>query len=258
MPLRKQDLLALVSALFLSACALYALAQIPESTTSPSSQPYKSFGPVTDYNAALPNLNDVLRFRRGERYNSPNSPLPELGEQSDPVLVGEDMSSFYQDPLPFGQSDAVVVGKVTSGQTHLSNDKRDIYCEFEVTVQEALKVPGALSIQANETIDIERQGGAVRLPSGKVLLRGSKDYSMPLIGKRYLLFLKYSQSTEDFHVVTGYQLEGRHTYKLDELGYSYSERHHETLIHPLREQGESEEQFLSRARAVKPPNKGGK
>jgi hypothetical protein len=144
------------------------------------------------------------------------------------------MSSFYQDPLPFGHSDAVVVGKVTSGQTHLSNDKRDIYCEFEVTVQEALKVPGALSIQANETIDIERQGGAVRLPSGKVLLRGSKDYSMPLIGKRYLLFLKYSQSTEDFHVVTGYQLEGRHTYKLDELGYSYSERHHETLIHPLR------------------------
>jgi hypothetical protein len=72
---------------------------------------------------------------------------------------------------------------------------------------------------------------------------------MPQVGKRYLLFLRYNQSAEDFHIVTGYQLEGQHTYMLDELDYAHTDRRHETLLHPLREHGDDEERFLSRARA---------
>jgi hypothetical protein len=183
--------------------------------------------------------------------------VSELGEQSDPVLVMEDMGSFYHDPMPFNQSDGVVVGTIASGQAYLSNDKRDLYSEFKVAVQEALKVPSAHYIRSADSIDVVRQGGAIRLPSGKVLIRGFKDFSMPLVGKRYLLFLKYNPSAEDFHIVTGHQLEGQHTYSLDELGYTHSERHHETLVHPLRDQGESEEHLLGRARAANPPNHGG-
>jgi hypothetical protein len=242
---------------FLVLFSLCEFGSIAQTSTSPAAPPQKSFGSVTDYSAALPSSTDVLRFRRGERYNSPNSPLPELGEQSDTVLAVEDMSSFYHDPMPFNQSDGVVVGSIASGQAYLSNDKRDIYSEFKFTVQEALKVPSARYIQAGDSIDVERQGGAIRLPSGKVLIRGFKDFSMPLVGKRYLLFLRYSPSTEDFHIVTGHQLEGQHTYNLDELGNTHSERHHETLVHPLRDQGESEEQLLGRARAANPPKKGG-
>jgi hypothetical protein len=231
-----------------------ALAQ----ASTPTAPPIKSFGPVTDYNAALPNSSNVLRFRRGERYDVPDPALPALGEQSDAVGVVEDMSSFYHDPMPFNQSDAVVFGSIASGQAFLTNDKRAIYSEFKLNVQEALKVPTSRYIQAGDSIDVEREGGAIRLPSGKVLIRGSKDYSMPQVGKRYLLFLRYNQSTEDFHVVGGYQLEGQHSYSLDELGYSQSDRQHEILVHPLRDQGESEDQLLSHARAAKPPNKGGK
>ncbi|HTG27239.1 MAG TPA: hypothetical protein VK818_03360 [Methylomirabilota bacterium] len=75
---------------------------------------------------------------------------------------------------------------------------------------------------------------------------------MPLVGKRYLLFLKYDPSTEDFHIVTGYQLDGEHTYKLDV--YSYSDRNNDKLIHPLREQGQTEGQLLDRVKAIAPPN----
>jgi len=50
-----------------------------------SPPPVYSYGPVTDYSAALPNASDVLRFRRGLRYNSPDSSGPELGEQSETV-----------------------------------------------------------------------------------------------------------------------------------------------------------------------------
>jgi hypothetical protein len=231
----------------------------PAQTSPSASPPQYSSGPVTDYNAALPNSSDVLRFRRGERYNVPNSQgMPVLGEGSDSVGLVKGMAAYYHDPLPFDHSDAVVVGSITSGQAYLSNDQRNIYSEFGLVVQDVLKDSGTRHIQAGDKIDIERQGGAIRLPSGKVLVRGLQDYSMPLVGKRYLLFLKYDQSAEDFHIVTGHQLEGRHTYNLDELGYSPSDRHHETLVHPLGEQGESEEQLLNRAKAKLLPNKEGK
>ena len=225
----------------------------PDSQTSP---PLYSSGPVTPYDQAEPNLSDVLRFRRGERYNSPNSPLPPLGEDSDAVLVVEDMGDFFRDPLPFDQSDAVVVVKVTAGQSYLSNDKRDLYSEFNAKVQKVLKAPQSHNVQPSDNIALERQGGTIRLPSGKLIVRGSKDFSMPLIGKRYLFFLRFNPDTEDFHIVTGYQLEGQHIYRLDELDYAQSDRHHDKLIHPLRQESGNEEQFLGRVRAKKQSREG--
>jgi hypothetical protein len=121
-------------------------------------------------------------------------------------------------------------------------------------VQEALTVSSARHIQSGDSVDVERYGGALRLPSGKVLFRAFRDFSMPLVGKRYLLFLKYDPNTEDFHIVTGYQLDGEHTYKLDV--YSYSDRNNDKLIHPLREQGQSEEQLLDRVKAIAAQNWG--
>jgi hypothetical protein len=43
--------------------------------------------------------------------------------------------------------------------------------------------------------------------AGKLLVRCSKDFSMPPLGKRYLLSLKFNPITGDFHILTGYQLE---------------------------------------------------
>jgi hypothetical protein len=218
---------------------------------SPAPPPMYDLGPVTEYEAALPNSNDVLRFRRGERYRIPNSTVPELGEESDQTLITVDAGNLHRDPFPFADSDAVVVGRITKGQAHLSNDKRDIYSEFKVSVQDIIKSPSEPYLRAEDTIDIERPGGAVRLPSGKTLIRCSKDYSMPLIGKRYLLFLKYNLSTEDFRLVTGYQLEGSHVYELDDLQYAEKDRHPNELSHPLRERGEDEEQFLFHVKYAK-------
>jgi len=224
----------------------------------PDSPPQYSLGPVTDYKDAQPNSSDVLRFRRGQRYNIPDPSVPELAEQRDPGGVTEWLASYYHDPMPISRSDAVVVGAITSGQAYLSNDKRDFYSEFKAVVQEVLKAPTAHYIRMGDRIAVERKGGSVRLPSGKVVVRGFTDASMPLVGKRYLLFLRYSQDTDDFHILTGYQLEGQRTYSLDELGYHPSDRRHETLIHPLHEYGGGEEQLLNGARAAaKSSNKGG-
>jgi hypothetical protein len=186
---------------------LIALALGPARAQTPP--PQYSPGPITDYAAAQPDSKDVLRVRRGERYNSPNSPLPELGEQSDTQLFEDDAGTYYHEPMPFDQSDAVVVGDIASGQAYLSNDKRDIYSEFKLVLQEVLKEPAARHIGTGDSLDVERHGGAIRLPSGKVLIRGISDFSMPLIGKRYLLFLRYDQNAQDFSILRGYQLEGQ-------------------------------------------------
>jgi hypothetical protein len=222
-------------------------------TTAASDIPQYSVGPLTDHSVAVPGPNDVLRLRRGQRYNTLDSSGPELGEQSDDGEVGLSSPHSYLDPFPFGLSDNVVVGQVTTGQAYLSDDKRDIYSEFNVSVQEARTISSAeRHIQSGDSVVVQRYGGAIRLPSGKVLFRALQDFSMPLVGKRYLLFLKYDPSTEDFHIVTGYQLDGQHTYNLDI--HSRSDQIYTKLIHPLRDQGQNEQQLLDRVKAIAPPN----
>jgi hypothetical protein len=229
--------------LLLSSTAAFSAFAQTSAPASPQSPQYNS-GPVTDYNSAVPNGNDNLRFRRGERYNIPISSLPELGEDSEATLWDLPETHFKKDLMPFEGSDAVVVGAVTSGQAYLSNDKRSIYSEFKLKVREVVKTTGAMSLRADDSIEIQRKGGAIRLRSGKVLVRGALADSMPQIGKRYLLFLKYNQDTDDFAIVTGYQLDGNEVYRLDDL--SYGESNHKKVFHSLRKEGVTEDQFLDR------------
>lgn len=217
------------------------------SATSSLATPLYSVGPVTDYGVALPNLREVIRFRRGERYNNPVLALPELGEDSEPALWTLPETHFRKNPMPFDEGVVVVTGTITAGQAYLSNDKQNIYSEFKFKVQAIVKAPIRLHLRAGDSIDMQRKGGAIRLPSGKVLVRGNLPDSLPEVGKRYLLFLKDDANTVDYGVLTGYQLEGNEVYRLDDL--SYDESHHEKEIHPLRKEGVSEEQFLERVKA---------
>jgi len=243
---RCETILGFFFLLFSSLGASSPSAQI--STPAPSASPQYSSGPLTDYSSAVANSNDNLRFHRGERYDIPNSSLPELGEDSETTSWDLPETHFKKDPLPFEGSDAIVVGTVTSGQAHLSNDKRSIYSEFKLKVQESVKTPDTMSLRAGDFIDIQRKGGAIRLRSGKVLIRGALADSMPQIGERYLLFLKYDQSTDDFGILTGYQLDGNEVYRLDDL--SYGESNHQKVVHALRKEGISEDQFLDHAKAT--------
>ena len=210
--------------------------------------PLYSPGPITDYNAALPNLSDVLQFRRGERYNIFNSSLPELGEDSDVGIWDLPPTHFRKDAMPFDASDAVVIGRITAGQSHLSNDRRGLYSEFKLSLQELVKNSVPPYLRVDDSIDIQRKGGAIRLPSGKVLTRAVVADSMPQIGGRYLLFLKYDPSTEDYSVLMGYQLVGNDVYRLDDLNFEDS--NFPQVVHLLRREGMSEGEFLAHAKST--------
>ena len=244
----QRNMVSLASAI-LTSVSLFAsgsFGQTPVKTSD--TPPLYSCGPITDYNAALPNATDVLRFRRGERYNIPEPTLPELGEDSEVGIVALPATHSKKNPMPFDASDAVVVGTVTAGQAYLSNDRRDIYSEFKVKLEEIIQNSDTHYLRASDSIDIQRTGGVIRLPSGKLLTRAVLADSMPQIGSRYLLFVKYDQGTEDYTVLNGYQLAGNEVYRLDDL--SWADSNYRELVHPLRSEGVSEDQFLARAKST--------
>jgi hypothetical protein len=215
-----------------------------QTTVAPSSY---SSGPVTEYQKALPDSRDVLRFRRGERYNSPDAVTPEIGEDSQAMSISIRFGDTGTDPSPFGTSDTVVVGSVDSGQAFLSNDKQVIYSEFVVSIQEVIKAPHTPYIAPDQKIDIERRGGVIRLPSGKLITRGSAEQSMPTVGRRYLLFLKYSADTNDYLIETGYELFQGHAYSLDDA--DQNERSWTPVRRPLHQKSDDEGKFLEEMRA---------
>jgi hypothetical protein len=174
--------------------------------------------------------------------------LPELGEDSEVGIVALPVTHSKKNPMPFDASDAVVVGTVTAGQAYLSNDRRDIYSEFKVKLEEIIQNSDTHYLRASDSIDIQRTGGVIRLPSGKLLTRAVLADSMPQIGSRYLLFVKYDQGTEDYTVLNGYQLAGNEVYRLDDL--SWTDSNYRELVHPLRSEGVSEDQFLARAKST--------
>jgi hypothetical protein len=226
--------------------------QTPVKTSA--TPPLYSCGPVTDYNAALPNTTDVLRFRRGERFNIPEPTLPELGEGSKVGIVTLPTTHSKKSPMPFDASDAVVLGTVTAGEAYLSNDRRDIYSEFKVKLEEIIQNSDTHYLRPSDLIDIQRPGGAIRLPSGKLLTRAVLADSMPQIGSRYVLFVKYDQGTEDYAVLNGYQLAGNEVYRLDDL--SWTDSRYPELVHPLRSEGVSENRFLADVKSTMLSQKG--
>ena len=231
--------------LFLSLPLSLLSAQTP--TFNPVAPPVYSVGPLTEYSAAQPDTTDAVRFRRGERYNIPDPTVPQLGETSEAIELQSE-THFRREPLPFDNSDAVVVGTVRAGQAYLSNDKRRLYSEFKVELQDVIKSPTGPYLMAGDSIDVQREGGKVRLPSGKVLVRAATANSMPHIGSRCLLFLKYSSDTQDYALVTGYELRGAQVYRLDER--KFEEDNHQRVEHPLREEGKTEDEFLAHAKSV--------
>ena len=245
-PQRKALFSGLAAAMVLPFLAFDALGQTAVAPITAPSQ--YSAGPITDYSAALPNPGDVLRFRRGERYNVPNPSLSELGEDSEPGIWDLPPSHFSKNSMPFAESDVVVVGTVTAGQSFLSNDRRDIYSEFKLKLEECIKNSANFYVRMADSITIQRKGGAVRLPSGKVLTRGVVADSMPQIGSRYLLFLKYDQSTQDYSVSMAYSLDGNDVYRLDAL--NPEDAYIPQIAHPLHSEGVSEGEFLARAKSA--------
>jgi hypothetical protein len=116
--------------------------------------------------------------------------------------------------LPIGRSEVIVLGVVTNAEAHLSENKRNVYSEFAVSIESVLKTSVDSIIKGSELI-VERIGGNVIYPNGQNLLYRISGHNMPVVGGRYLFFLT-SKNKQDWSILTAYQLTEGGTTPLDD------------------------------------------
>lgn len=169
--------------------------------------------PIVDFDDPEQNSAELVRQRtKASRYDRKNSqPIEESSNVTSRVLNNH--WSEGMSPLPVSESDVVLIGSVLSAKAYLSNDKTGVYSEFRVQADEVLK--SEQSIQAGDTISVERYGGAVRFRSGYIQRYEVSGQGMPQLGQRYLFFLKRLDNEPSFKIMTGYALLGPTVMPLD-------------------------------------------
>ncbi len=119
-----------------------------------------------------------------------------------------------KNPLPVDQSTMVIIGKVLDARAFLSNDKENVYSEFNVSVEDVLKKDISVSIVPGKTLLCDREGGIVRYSNGHERLYRVIEQGMPVAGRQYLLFLR-ADSTNDYEILTGYELRSSDVLPID-------------------------------------------
>ncbi|MEK6333532.1 MAG: hypothetical protein AABM67_01205 [Acidobacteriota bacterium] len=156
--------------------------------------------PKVDYDAPEPEdpVQKAKRRKKGKRYD--NGYLSKDPGHSRGLVTEWDLglSAF-----PIAQSDVVVIAKTITREAFLSNDKTGIYTELSVEVEEALKGEHLLS---GKVIDVSRLGGVVRYSTGQESFFHIAGQNMPQANRRYLFFLKSIKDSEDFQIITAYEL----------------------------------------------------
>lgn len=176
--------------------------------------PGDGFPVVDDSTARNDHVPAHVRINRSRRFDSATAGVDvrrfQLSETSPPIalqLPADHGPAF--DLFPVRSSDAIIVGKVTQSKAHLSNDKTQVYSEFVVSVERAIKG------QVGSVVDVQRYGGKVRFANGKTLVRGEYGKDLPRAGNRYILFLRSSDTPGDYTVLTGYELSADRAISLD-------------------------------------------
>jgi hypothetical protein len=198
-------------------------------------------GPVVDYAAIDRDLENAhLRILRGGRYDRRGAkPIEELPAGIEPLLE-IDHSLSKLSALPVEKSDAVLTGVVVSAKAYLSNNKTGIYSEFNISVESVFKDEGCL-LGTSYSVVVDREGGTVRFPSGRLQRYGVLGQGTPMVGHRYALFLRRSEESQTFSILTAYELRENHVFPLDAMRLAGSKN---TLAFSECE-GSAESVFLS-------------
>lgn len=156
---------------------------------------------------------------KGKKYNS--SHVPAINEFSNQVFSFIDWERGLP-AFPFERSSAVIIGEITGAEAHLSSDETKIYSEFTVHIDEVFKNDKQVALKPQSKIKVERPGGRVRFPSGKIVTAAVSNQDLPRIGRRYVLFLTHDfimggQYGETFFILTGYELRKGKIFPLDKV-----------------------------------------
>src|SRR5262245_34165015 len=134
--------------------------------------------PVAPYDEAEPSdpVKRAKLKKRKQRYDK-DAPFRHPGPDHGEIAFLPEWQ-FDFPALPVTRSDVVVIGEVLNAEAHRSENKLNVFSEFEVKVAEVLK--GTLS--AGNVINVQRIGGFVNYPNGRKVLFRLVGNGMPAVG----------------------------------------------------------------------------
>ena len=95
------------------------------------------------------------------------------------------------------KANAVVIGTLQTKTSALTDQGNFIFTDYDVTVDEVIKNNVSSPIAVGSTIVTTRDGGAVEL--NKRIFRATRgDFDPPVVGNRYLLFLRFIPQTGSY------------------------------------------------------------
>ena len=208
--------LATVLSLFAFLSLGIALNVKTQSPTQKSKPDFKSF-PVVDFDKSESSDQKTKRQAKDKRYSKRY--LPAINEATNELFSSMDWDRNLA-PLPTQQSAAIIIGTVTAAEAYLTQNRTAIYSEFAVLVETVLQNDATQPIQPGNTMSVERSGGRVRLPSGKLVVSWVRNQNMPKVGSRYVLFLTHdfevkADVADSFYLLTGYELHAGRVFPLD-------------------------------------------
>ncbi|MDT4895699.1 MAG: hypothetical protein QOH25_776 [Acidobacteriota bacterium] len=169
--------------------------------------------PLTEYMASK--SSDLKRKAKDVRYKK-RFPTP-ISASGDELPANSTLHWWAGlSALPADKSDAVVIGQITDAQAFLTDDNTGLYSEFSVRITEVLKDNG--SNHLTDSIVVERVGGAVKFPNGRIKQFRFNGQEMPRVGRQYVLFLKSNGQGQDYIILTGYELRAGRVFPLDGRG----------------------------------------
>lgn len=179
-----------------------------------SDEEFESQYPIADFSVSEPAdpAKKAKSKARDKRYNKKEQiPISEYATN----IVGFNHCQVGLPALPVAQSRVVLIGRVKDAQAHLSSNKESVYSEFTVQLNEVLKKDSGEVVAPDALVTATRDGGRVRLPSGKIALQHIAAQGMPRVGQEYVFFLTRDDEEQDFHIVTAYELRGNDVMPVD-------------------------------------------
>jgi hypothetical protein len=175
--------------------------------------------PIVDFEAKEPVEPKVKAARDAKARKYSKKYGGEIKEDLHQIFTNSDWE-LRLPALPVARSAAVYIGTVVEARAHLTPDKTGVFSEFAFQVESILKSDAKRTVAAGETVSVERSGGRVRMPSGKIVVSWTNHQNMPKVGGRYVLFLTHDYETagdmgDDFYLLTGYEFKNDKVVPLD-------------------------------------------
>lgn len=147
------------------------------------------------------------RQMAGKRYENAGglveSTLP-IWEGEERVLVTHEYDSVPA--IPVKESELIVIGQVLEAAAHLSNNKKNVYSEFTVQIEEILRDTTG-NIKKEDSVTVDREGGFVEYINGMRRFHAVGALSMPRVGGKHILFLRNRDKSPNYEIINGYELK---------------------------------------------------